>query len=231
MFTTLKQLKKLAKKYKLKISQIYPLTYKNRITIKDVIETAKRLNLIKNKSLHSGAEPIRILKPEVLKDTTLNNLPPDVIEKMDLYLQILHLKKIQQKAKLFRKVIIVVIEPVLQHANINLDPINLTKLAKWWSERLKGWDYITTNNIIIRPNYINKTITISYDIPPDVPLQKINRNNSMIAKPDVGGNYPIYIKNNNIVSINREDEDSGVDTLVSGKIEAAYEDITFKPVL
>ena len=40
----------------------------------------------------------------------------------------------------------------------------------------------------------------------------------MIAKPAVDGNYPIYIKNNNIVSINRDDEDSGEDTLVSGEI-------------
>jgi hypothetical protein len=117
-----------------------------------------------------------------------------------------------------KEVIKIEIQPRLQ-VQVNLNKSNLDKLKKWWQQRLVNWDFIKTENINIVPDYNNKTLNIFYDKPKNLKNEDdIEINNDMIADPDDDGNYPVYVKNSNIVSIDRKVSNGGKDSLVLSKL-------------
>lgn len=183
----------------------------------DTLVIGKLIKMKKFIKNNFGTESIRILKPETIKKTQFENLPDDLIYKIDTDLQDSYAKHIQKMFRSRKEIIKLEIVPETFLVNLN-NKSNLDKLVNWWKKRLVDWDYIPTNNIKIYPNYINKTIIIIYDVPKNISNNIINRNNLMISDPDHNGNYPIYIKNSNIVSINRDDEDAGTDILVFGRL-------------
>ena len=180
-------------------------------------------SILKKKKNEFGTEPIRILKPELIQHTRFENLPQDVIEKIDLNVQESSAKDMQKAYRSRKDVIKLELKPISQES-INLNKSNLDKLVKWWKERLIDWGYIEIKNNKIKVDYTNKTITIIYDLPPDFDLNNENDvedrqiNNQMIADPDNNGNYPIYIRNRNIVSINRNDRHLGNVSLLTADI-------------
>ena len=122
-----------------------------------------------------------------------------------------------------KKVRIDVLPMIIDNTDNPVPPVplnknNLDKLVDWWKLRLKH-PLHPLKNLKVIADYKNKSIIIVYDFPntisDDIDL-KIN--NEMIADPDDDGNYPIYVKNNQIVSINRDVSNGGKDVLVGGKL-------------
>ena len=109
------------------------------------------------------------------------------------------------------------IEPKLS-VSIDFNKTNLDKLVQWWNDRVTYWYYIETNNVKVTPDYNKNIIVLEYDYPNDVKIDNIEVNNEMLSEPDDDGNYPIYVKNKNIVSIDRNKSNGGKDVLVSGKL-------------
>jgi hypothetical protein len=109
------------------------------------------------------------------------------------------------------------IEPKLS-VLIDFNKPNLDKLVQWWKDRVTYWYYIETNNVKVTPDYNKNIIVLEYDYPNDVKIENIEVNNEMLSDPDDDGNYPIYVKNKNIVSIDRNKSNDGKDVLVSGKL-------------
>lgn len=109
------------------------------------------------------------------------------------------------------------IEPKLS-VSISFNKTNLDKLAQWWKDRVTYWYYIETTNVKVTPDYNKNIIILEYDYPNDVKIENIEVNNEMLSDPDDDGNYPIYVKNKNIVSIDRNKSNGGKDVLVSGKL-------------
>jgi hypothetical protein len=118
-----------------------------------------------------------------------------------------------------KEVIQIEIKPRLQ-VPVNLTESNLDKLKAWWEQRLVNWNFIETKNIKVVPDYDKKTLNIFYDKPQNLKneIDDIEINNEMISDPDDDGNYPIYVKNRNIVSIDRKISNGGKDTLVLSKL-------------
>ena len=98
-----------------------------------------------------------------------------------------------------------------------LNRYNLNMLQKWWTLRLQNWGYLEIKNLIIKPNYNKETLIICYDYPENDTEEDIQVNNEMISSPDDDGNYPIYIKDGKIVSIDTNVINT-TDELVSSKL-------------
>lgn len=127
------------------------------------------------------------------------------------------LKKQISPFKNVKQIIKLEIQPSLQ-VPVNLNKSNLDKLAMWWKQRLVNWNFIETKNIKVVPDHNREKIVIFYDMPEKISNDDIKINNEMIADPDDDGNYPIYIKNKNIVSIDRNISNGGKDSLVLSKL-------------
>ena len=104
------------------------------------------------------------------------------------------------------------IEPKLS-VSIDFNKTNLDKLVQWWNDRVTYWYYIETNNVKVTPDYNKNIIVLEYDYPNDVKIDNIEVNNEMLSDPDDDGNHPIYVKNKNIVSIDRNKSNGGKDVL------------------
>ena len=135
-----------------------------------------------------------------------------------------HTVKVISSPKNVKEVIKLEIQPYL-YDTINLNKSNLDKLAMWWKQRLVNFDYIETINVKVVPDYDRERIIIFYDMPqkfiydnPEDKLEDIKINNEMISQADNNGNYPVYIKNKNIVSIDRDVSNGGKSSLVSSRL-------------
>jgi len=118
------------------------------------------------------------------------------------------------------------IKPIIVLGNENLiqNQKNLNLLKKWWEQRVPwGSDPVVGHKVALFKNVKGPSLLkLSFIVTEPEPMEtEISIENA--ADPDKDGNYPIYIKMGQIVSINRNESKGGQPALVSGRIVKSYQ--------
>ena len=127
-------------------------------------------------------------------------------------------KRQEVKTKLIKSVSIEIKPDVDNLKKLSRSDLNM--LSAWWKKVNTPWyGAFELNNLMVVPNYSKSTLICMYDYPKTLRYEDdINVTNDMIVDPDNTGFMPVFVKDNKIVSIDKENPNGGKPSTVKGRL-------------